>query len=415
MSKGEAFEVRFRLELEASAPTALQRTVPTFSTLCETRYRPHAELHLGKQSFFQTEHYLATLMAFFGETKLTEIRDEDVEAFARRRSADGLRPVSVTSCASFEGSETSRRRSTSRWRSFWWRNWPRGSPGSRRGRTTSSPRSSRPAARATTAEPGKPRPRLPAGRLPREQARRPLWRRRPARAEGPAPGAVFATTGCRKGEVIKLKWKNVDLKRREIRIWPSEVWRPKNGKPREVPMSSALFAWLSVEEKVQRSEWVFSQPKGALCLLPSASLRGGGEGGQAHWGPHTLRHTFASMFLAKVPDLGLLAVILGHSEEAVTRPLSTCCPTAWPRRATWFRWGRPRPAISAAKVAWGSAQIQIGRKTGAATGAETTCRKLNPPNLLIFWSGKPDSNRRPSAWEADALPTELFPQNTPET
>src|SRR2546427_11880397 len=25
------------------------------------------------------------------------------------------------------------------------------------------------------------------------------------------------------------------------------------------------------------------------------------------------------------------------------------------------------------------------------------------------WSGKPDSNRRPSAWEADALPTELFP------
>ncbi len=27
----------------------------------------------------------------------------------------------------------------------------------------------------------------------------------------------------------------------------------------------------------------------------------------------------------------------------------------------------------------------------------------------VDWSGKPDSNRRPSAWEADALPTELFP------
>ena len=25
------------------------------------------------------------------------------------------------------------------------------------------------------------------------------------------------------------------------------------------------------------------------------------------------------------------------------------------------------------------------------------------------WSGKRDSNPRPSAWEADALPTELFP------
>ncbi len=29
------------------------------------------------------------------------------------------------------------------------------------------------------------------------------------------------------------------------------------------------------------------------------------------------------------------------------------------------------------------------------------------------WSGKPDSNRRPSAWEADALPTELFPRIRP--
>ena len=28
---------------------------------------------------------------------------------------------------------------------------------------------------------------------------------------------------------------------------------------------------------------------------------------------------------------------------------------------------------------------------------------------LLSWSGKRDSNPRPSAWEADALPTELFP------
>jgi hypothetical protein len=27
----------------------------------------------------------------------------------------------------------------------------------------------------------------------------------------------------------------------------------------------------------------------------------------------------------------------------------------------------------------------------------------------IFWSGIPDSNWRPSAWQADALPTELIP------
>src|SRR5438309_11995507 len=31
----------------------------------------------------------------------------------------------------------------------------------------------------------------------------------------------------------------------------------------------------------------------------------------------------------------------------------------------------------------------------------------------VDWSGKRESNRRPSAWEADALPTELFPLTGP--
>ena len=36
-------------------------------------------------------------------------------------------------------------------------------------------------------------------------------------------------------------------------------------------------------------------------------------------------------------------------------------------------------------------------------------RQSNVP--CLFRSGKRDSNSRPSAWEADALPTELFPQS----
>ena len=33
------------------------------------------------------------------------------------------------------------------------------------------------------------------------------------------------------------------------------------------------------------------------------------------------------------------------------------------------------------------------------------------PDFSGLWSGKRDSNPRPSAWEADALPTELFPHS----
>ena len=39
------------------------------------------------------------------------------------------------------------------------------------------------------------------------------------------------------------------------------------------------------------------------------------------------------------------------------------------------------------------------------------CGSLSPLYSGPLWSGKRDSNPRPSAWEADALPTELFPQN----
>ncbi len=34
---------------------------------------------------------------------------------------------------------------------------------------------------------------------------------------------------------------------------------------------------------------------------------------------------------------------------------------------------------------------------------------INILNVYIYWCGTPVSNRRPSAWQADALPTELVP------
>ena len=36
-------------------------------------------------------------------------------------------------------------------------------------------------------------------------------------------------------------------------------------------------------------------------------------------------------------------------------------------------------------------------------------RGPNPKSAIKYWSGRRDSNSRPSAWKADALPTELHP------
>ena len=40
---------------------------------------------------------------------------------------------------------------------------------------------------------------------------------------------------------------------------------------------------------------------------------------------------------------------------------------------------------------------------------QKNCRRSDPSPDGFFWSGKRDSNPRPRAWKARALPTELFP------
>jgi integrase len=67
-------------------------------------------------------------------------------------------------------------------------------------------------------------------------------------------------------------------------------------------------------------------------------------------GPHKLRHTFASHFLATTPDLYLLAQIMGHSHAKVTELYAHLLPDhlARGRAAVSFA-----PAVGAAEHAAG--------------------------------------------------------------
>jgi integrase len=137
------------------------------------------------------------------------------------------------------------------------------------------------------------------------------------------PLIVFlANTGCRKGEALALTWESVDLERMMVRIWPNEDWQPKDNDPREVPISDALLPWLSTDEKDRLSKkWVFPCPKtkGRYAYWPKRGFDEARKAAGLDGGPHTLRHTYASHFLASTPDLFLLARVLGHSDTRVTR------------------------------------------------------------------------------------------------
>lgn len=129
---------------------------------------------------------------------------------------------------------------------------------------------------------------------------------------------LIAHTGLRCGEALALEWKNVDLERKLLRIWPSEEWSTKSGKPREVPIGDELLRKL--RRLPRRSPWVFPSKAGKRYArwpqraFDRARLAAGLTGG-----PHTLRHTYATEFIARGGSLPLLAQILGHSNERVTR------------------------------------------------------------------------------------------------
>jgi integrase len=158
-------------------------------------------------------------------------------------------------------------------------------------------------------------------------------------------------TGCRKGEALALEFNDVDLKRALVRIQPNEEWQPKDNEAREIPLDpkGLLFQWLKSEATSGRRFVFVSRNKSdgreplPFAFWPQRKFdrarRAAGHLAECEdckkrssesatiacskhglvGGPHTTRHTYATHFLARVPDLYLLGTILGHSHERVTK------------------------------------------------------------------------------------------------
>jgi integrase len=291
--EARAFESRKRVELDAARPTT--RTSPSFRDFCESVYQPHAEQHLKASTWSKVRVYqVTTLAAHLGELKLSAITLEDVEAFKRARGAQ-VKPSSVNnelrvlrtilSYAKAQGYPTS---------SVTWKPLPVRGQG--RVRVWSAEQVTRLFEAARRIEPDL------------------------------LPILVFlANTGCRKGEALACEWSWIDFPGEMIRIPSNEAWQPKNGMPREVPLSRALKAVLSGPRKHER--WLFpTRHGGRYAEFPKDAFAAVRTAAGLVGGPHTLRHTFASLFLASCPDMFLLAQVLGHSHARITELYSHLLP-----------------------------------------------------------------------------------------
>jgi integrase len=126
------------------------------------------------------------------------------------------------------------------------------------------------------------------------------------------------TTGARKGELLGLRWADVDLARAE-----AYVGRTKNGDPRVLPLVPAVVAELE-RFKGAAVALVFAAPRAKdkpcsfepkyLAALQAAHIRGVTF--------HTLRHSCASMLARNGATLLEIGDLLGHRQMQMTKRYS---------------------------------------------------------------------------------------------
>jgi integrase len=121
--------------------------------------------------------------------------------------------------------------------------------------------------------------------------------------------------GLRCGDILDLKWEEVDLEQKRI-----ELIMGKTRRRLEVPLNDNAFAILEGKQAVKHGPYVFYSPvsgdrfsdlkAGIKAALKRADLSG------ITW--HTFRHTFASRLTRSGVDLVTVKELLGHSVITTT-------------------------------------------------------------------------------------------------
>ena len=125
--------------------------------------------------------------------------------------------------------------------------------------------------------------------------------------------ALAVSTGMRRGEFMRIRWKDVDIKNGRILLSVT-----KNGKPRFAylnQLSHLVIAYLE-PEKHKPSEKLF--PEWTPAQVTVAFIRACEKAGIEDFSIHDLRHTYASQLRMNGADLHTVGQLLGHKDLRMT-------------------------------------------------------------------------------------------------
>jgi integrase len=141
-------------------------------------------------------------------------------------------------------------------------------------------------------------------------------------------------TGLRQGEILALRWADVDLVAGHLVVRQSAtrgiVTTPKNGKSRKIPLAPSVLAALKSHRHL-RGKLVFCAADGRMltkneCKHPlwRACRRAGLR--QVGW--HMLRHSFASHLVMRGAPIRAVQELLGHASIEMTMRYAHLSPDA---------------------------------------------------------------------------------------
>jgi integrase len=138
--------------------------------------------------------------------------------------------------------------------------------------------------------------------------------------------ALMATTGVRVGEALGLRWEDLDLDARTLRVnrtvYRGQTCLPKTDSSRRTIKLSRLVIE-ALRQHPQQCGWVFPTSIGTTInvnnlryrswkrLLERAHLPSGTR-------IHDLRHSSATLLLSKGVPIKVVSEMLGHSDVSIT-------------------------------------------------------------------------------------------------
>ncbi|MEW6675413.1 MAG: site-specific integrase [Nitrospirota bacterium] len=129
-------------------------------------------------------------------------------------------------------------------------------------------------------------------------------------------------TGMRKGEILNLKWSDVDLKNRRITLTNT-----KNNEIRIIPINDTFYQELINLKDNSQGEYVFcNAKKKPFSDIKKAFVSALKRAGIKDFRFHDLRHTFGSHLVMKGVDLRTVQQLLGHKDIKMTMRYSHLSP-----------------------------------------------------------------------------------------